>query len=527
MDLHHPTESRSSGPSQAERNASDALVAGLPEFRTVLELHAAHRFSEALPIASALARSHADSPVVWRTLAESLRRIGLLDDAGRAVERAILLRPEDPLSHVVLARIARARGHVGEAIDILESAVDRGLSCPEAWETLADTLWIAGEWSRLERALERSGMSDSPRMIISKGRLLARTLPERAIELWRGLLDDSSVSMAFRWQVGFEAVRLLDAEGRFREAFDLATMLHRGAAVRPDIDALEADVSAQVRMIAQLRSRPHTALAGHDPLGLGFVAGLPRSGTTLLEQMLDRHPSVCGIGEYEGVELIRARLESQGLWPTQLALLDTASVRDLARLYVDGAVARRRRPARWIIDKSMVAWRSMPAVAAVLPGATVIGITRDPRDCAISMFLAPLHPQTFGWNQDLSLTRRVIALERALMPAALEAFGVPHVAMSYEALVRQPRAAMMGILRLLQLPWDDAVLSPEHGDRIAVTRSNDQVRQPVSDSSVGRWRNYDFAFDSSWDGLAASHTWRVDNESARLAATESQSGPVR
>ena len=109
------------------------------------------------------------------------------------------------------------------------------------------------------------------------------------------------------------------------------------------------------------------------------------------------------------------------------------------------------------------------------------------------------------------------------MPAALEAFGIPHVSVPYEALVRQPRGAMMSILKLLQLPWDEAVLSPEKSDKVAITLSNEQVRKPISDSSIGRWKNYAFAFDSSWDGLAAAHAWRVDNESARLAALKTES----
>ena len=340
-------------------------------------------------------------------------------------------------------------------------------------------------------------------------------------------VDEPSLDMGVRWSLGFEAVRLLDRGGRYQEAFSLAQRLHSGAATRPDVDALDADVQEQLRLITRVRAERGVRQPTKDLLVIGFVAGLPRSGTTLLEQMLDRHPAMVGIGEYEGIDLVRSQLTSKGLWPARLQELGNESIRELARLYIMGALARRPRQAKWVLDKSVTTWRSIPALATLLPGAAVVHIARDPRDAAISMFLSPLNPASLGWNQDLSLIRRVIGMERALMPAALEAFGVPHVSVPYEALVRQPRGAMMSIFKLLQLPWDEAVLSPEKSDKVAITLSNEQVRKPISDSSIGRWKNYAFAFDSSWDGLAAAHTWRVDNESARLAALETGSAPDR
>ena len=490
-------------------------------------LHA-HRPQEAVDFTHRLLERHSDSARLWRLLARALCDMHQLDQAGRAVERAIALDPEEPLGHVALAEIAHKRGHVAEAIDILGSVVNtHGTTCHAAWFALARVLMVAADWSRLSDVIARSGCADSIGFAMPKGRLLAQHDPSAAIDLWMGLVNDTSQPMGVRWSIGFSAVGLLDREGRYGEAFALAQRLHGGAAVRPDVDALDADVQEQLRLITRVRAERGVSQPTKDLLGIGFVAGLPRSGTTLLEKMLDRHPAMAGIGEYEGIELVRSRLTSKGVWPARLQELGNDAIRDLARLYIMGALARRPRQTKWVLDKSVAAWQSVPAVATILPGAAVVHIARDPRDCAISMFLSPLNPASLGWNQDLSLVRRVIGMERTLMPAALEAFGIPHVSVPYEALVRQPRGAMMSILKLLQLPWDEAVLSPEKSDKVAITLSNEQVRKPISDSSIGRWKNYAFAFDSSWDGLAAAHAWRVDNESARLAALDSGSAPDR
>jgi tetratricopeptide (TPR) repeat protein len=488
----------------------------------------AHRASEAVALAQAATHRFPDSASAWRLLAAAFCQVGNLDRSAAAIERAIRLDPEQPLSHVVLADIAHKRNHVAQSIEILESVTSRwGATCSEAWVALTRVLMIAGEWSRLSDAIDRSGLADSPQLAWVRGRLIARSDPAAAIDLWMGVVDDVSYPMGLRWSLGFEAVRLLDKQKRYHEAFELAQRLHSGAAARPDVDALDADVQEQVRLIARLRAERGARQPSNELLGIGFVAGLPRSGTTLLEQMLDQHPAMVGIGEYEGLDLVRGQLTSRGLWPGRLQELSNESIRDLARHYIMGALARRPRKAQWVLDKSVTTWRSVPAVATLLPGAAVIHIARDPRDAAISMFLSPLNPASLGWNQDLSLIRRVIGMERSLMPAALEAFGLPHVSVPYEALVRHPRGAVMSILKLLQLPWDEAVLSPEKSNKVAITLSNEQVRKPISDSSIGRWKNYAFAFDSSWDGLAAAHAWRVDNESARLAALESQSEPGR
>jgi len=204
--------------------------------------------------------------------------------------------------------------------------------------------------------------------------------------------------MGLRWSIGFQAVRLLDRQKRYQEAFALAQRLHSGAAARPDVDALDADVQEQVRLIARLRAERGVRQPSKELLGMGFVAGLPRSGTTLLEQMLDQHPAMVGIGEYEGIDLVRGQLTARGVWPGRLQELSNESIRALARLYIVGALARRPRQAQWVLDKSVTTWRSIPAVATLLPGAAVIHIARDPRDAAISMFLSPLSPATLGWT---------------------------------------------------------------------------------------------------------------------------------
>jgi len=144
----------------------------------------------------------------------------------------------------------------------------------------------------------------------------------------------------------------------------------------------------------------------------------------------------------------------------------------------------------------------IPAVAAVLPGASFVRITRDPRDTAISMFLSNFHPKAWGFTASLSTIRRVIELERRIAPKAFEVLGLRAVNVRYEDLVDAPEREIRRVLETMGVEFDPVVLAPEANTRTVLTLSYEQVRRSINRSSIGRWRNYAFAFDGSWDALA-------------------------
>ncbi len=219
--------------------------------------------------------------------------------------------------------------------------------------------------------------------------------------------------------------------------------------------------------------------------------------------MLDRHPSISGIGEYEGAFTIRDSLVGSAHWPTNLRALKPADALQLATDYLQGATDRQRVGATMTFDKTLDAWRMLPALAAVLPSAAYLHITRDARDCAISMFLSNFHPVAWGFTRDLAMIRRIIELERSIVAPMFAALKLRAASIRYEDLVDDPEREIRRALDLLGMPWDSAVLSPEQNQRTVLTLSHDQVRRKINRSSIGRWKNYEFAFDDSWNSLSA------------------------
>jgi hypothetical protein len=280
--------------------------------------------------------------------------------------------------------------------------------------------------------------------------------------------------------------------------------MHRTTGGRFDLASVRGHVAAQRDSI--LRGAAKVPPCGPAVSGLGMVVALPRSGTTLLEQMLDCHPQATGIGEYPGLSEIGAALRAAGAWREGVPAPDPELARRLQGNYLAGARERGRPGARCLVDKTLYAWMWLPAVASVLPGTACLHVCRDPRDLAVSQYLGAF--ETNAFNQDLESIRGFIELERSILPDLLGALGLPHESLVYEDMVADPRAAAARALGLLGLPMDDAVLAPERNQRLVYTLSNDQVRRPINSASIGRWKNYEFAFDGSWDELAALHEAR-------------------
>jgi hypothetical protein len=240
--------------------------------------------------------------------------------------------------------------------------------------------------------------------------VLGRERPAEAIDALRRIAVPSAGVVLHR-VAGFELVQLLDRLGQHREAFELATSLHAATTPPYDLEGLLLRIREQCDLLA--RGTPWFTPRAEPVQGIAMVVGLPRSGTTLLEQMLDRHPAICGIGEYEGIDRMGDAVVSTGRWPRGLGMMRPEVAARVQAAYTGGLPRLRRPDATWTFDKTLSAWMWLPAVACFLPGAVCLHVERDPRDTAISMFLSFFNPRWYGWMSSLDSIRRVIDAERA------------------------------------------------------------------------------------------------------------------
>jgi hypothetical protein len=109
--------------------------------------------------------------------------------------------------------------------------------------------------------------------------------------------------------------------------------------------------------------------------------------------------------------------------------------------------------------------------------------------------------RSWGFTSSLASIRRVIELERKVVPAAIELLNLRAVSGVYEELVDHPQREIRRVLDVIGVPFDPIVLAPEANTRTVLTLSYEQVRRPINRSSIGRWKNYEFAFDAAWDTI--------------------------
>ncbi len=221
-----------------------------------------------------------------------------------------------------------------------------------------------------------------------------------------------------------------------------------------------------------------------------FVLGMPRSGTTLTEQIIASHPDVYGAGELRDLFSIAHRSANGVFYPQNLLEIDKAQLAAWGADYVSG-LQRRAPAARHITDKLPGNFIFTGLIHLMLPNAKIIHVNRNPVDNCISCFTQLFHiknEQTYNLSElghYYVQYARLMDHWRSILPAG--AF----LDVQYEEIVADQEAQARRIIEYCGLEWDDACLDFHKNKRSVRTASVAQVRQPIYNSSVEKWRNYE------------------------------------
>lgn len=231
-----------------------------------------------------------------------------------------------------------------------------------------------------------------------------------------------------------------------------------------------------------------------------FIVGLPRSGTTLTEQILASHPQVFGAGELgqipeliSRIELWERKLGSPMRYPLCLNELDSAST----RLYADHLLASLRALASagktFVIDKLPHNFENIGLIRLLFPRCKIIRVQRDPLDVAVSNYFTDYAAKQggMGFAYDLRWIAEQIQDEQRLMGHWHSVFPGEILDVCYEDLIANPLSEVQRLLDFLGLQWDESVMAFQTLDRPVKTASLWQVRQPIYSTSKGRWRRYE------------------------------------
>lgn len=438
-------------------------------------LLAGGRGREAEPWLREFAKKFPNSARALHDLSVSLQQQLRSDEAAGLCKRAIELEPDFAPAIASLARYYRSFNRYDEALELVTEAMER----------LGPQPALAEIYSRL---CDREGKAEEG----------ARVIRELLAGESRGSANNA---IGLKFGLG----RLEERAGRYDEAWEA---FHSANLTIPSVygyqqqELLFNEIKNTFNAWS-LASLPKATIPTDKPV---FVVGMPRSGTSLVEQVLSSHPDCYGAGELLTLSQIAMEMGHRlgGRWPTALANLTPEVANEFSARYLDH-INTLAPDAKRVVDKLPHNFKYIGLMSVLFPGARVIHCIRNPLDVCVSNYgtqLSPIHT----WRPRLETLAHAYNQYRSIMDHWRSEATIPILDVVYEDTIADIEKQARRIVDFVGLPWDEQCLKFYEHSRAVRTASTDQVRQPIYQSSKERWRRYEKHLGPLIEGLKKGGT---------------------
>ena len=426
-------------------------------------------------------------------------------------ERVLALATEErPGPHLSLGWALQEEGRLTEAGEHYRTAMALNPELAGAQLNLGGLHEELGQMAEAETAF-RTALRLQPNYAAAHSRLatlLRGKLPDADLAAMEQRLADPKLEQGPRGRLLFALAHVLDSRGDFARAADClrqanAATLEQGKGKR---DYVPADHEQFVDRLLQAFSADWFARvrgSGVETRRPIFVFGLPRSGTTLIEQVLASHPRIHGAGELrlarQSFEAIPTALERSDPPNDCVPALDTAALRRLADDHLAKLNARPEGGSERIVDKMPDNYMYLGLLAQMFPRAVFIHSRRDLRDVAVSCWMTDF--RSIRWASDPDHIASRFRQYRRLMDHWEAVLPVPIHTVDYEDTVADLEGVARRLVAACGLEWDPACLEFHRTQRPVRTASITQVRQPIYKQSVARWKNYEHDLEALFAAL--------------------------
>ena len=391
----------------------------------------------------------------WNLKAATLARLGDFDEGIKIYEDVLARVPNHARVWVSYGHMLKTIGRLADGIDAYRKAIAIKPTLGEAWWSLANLKTVrfdGDDLAAMQAALTASDLSDPDRIQLE-------------FALGKALHDADQADEAFDHFAKANALRLKTHPYRARST---TTIVDRCIA------AFTADAFAD---------RPGGCEAP-DPI---FVVGMPRAGSTLLEQILSSHSLVEGTTELQDIPTLSRNV---GAYPRDVLELDADARRRLGEEYLKRASVQRRTDRPYFVDKLPNNWLFVPFIQLILPNARIIDARRHPLGCCFSNFRQHFaHGQDFTYDleslgQYYSDYVRLMAHVDTVLPGRVHR-------VIYERMVDDTENEVRRLLDYCGLEFEPAVLEFHKTERAVRTPSSEQVRRPIYREATEEWRAYE------------------------------------
>jgi len=483
----------------------------------------------------------------WHNLGTVCKQMGKRDLAFTAFKNALLIDADRSETYLNMGTLLTQAAQFEDALVCFERAVERDPSLVSARTKLANQMSQRGKvnraeslfrqslamnpdhlegWMGLGRTLEDMGEADGalsaylnvlnrqPNNAMALGSYLsllpAKSEPELLPSLnpeadeprenWQNFAERYLRSEGLKDEakalVGYGLTKFHNRRKNYKQAAEsglLASDARRRSAGELDREALVKRIDQMIENYTAdfFQKNSRHGLGTDQPV---FIVGLPRSGTTLTEQILSAHPQLHGAGELPDIARLAALTidEEHNLWQAAevLAAKDETKTREIARKYLKALREGARKGSVRISDKSPLNFFQLSFAAVMFPNARIIHCHRNARDNALSIWMENFnHDQQWSTEfEDLAFFRKQY---QRLMKHWEEVLPLPILDMPYEETVADLEGQARRLLEFLDVPWDEQCLSFHKNERAVQTPSRWQVRQPIYTKSVERWKAYE------------------------------------
>ena len=423
-------------------------------------LHRQARTEEALAELDLLLAAEPDSPTHNNLKAAALGRIGDYEEALGLYERVLAVSPAYPKIWMSYGHVLKTVGRQEDSIVAYRQALALKPDLGEVWWSLANLKTVkfdAADIAKMQQALTQERLSDEDRFHLD-------------FALGKALDDQKDAEGAFAHYAAANALR------------------------REQLDYDPSDISRQVdRAIALFtpaffEARQGAGCDGPDPI---FILGMPRAGSTLIEQILASHSQVEGTMELPDIPALATRTgEGHQRYPGSMNDLSAEALKALGEDYLQRTRIQRKQGRPFFIDKLPNNWLYTAFIHLILPKAKIIDARRDPMDCCFSNFRQHFaRGQSFSYSLE-DMGRYYGDYVRLMRHLDETLPGRVHRVI-HEDLLDEPETQIRTLLDHLGLPFEEACLQFHETKRAVRTASSEQVRRPINRDGVGQWRPYE------------------------------------
>jgi tetratricopeptide (TPR) repeat protein len=494
----------------------------------------ANRLPEAEPLLRALLKDDPFDVRAIRLFAELAGRIGRYQDAENLLRRAVELAPgftparanlalvlyrtnraaealeqlalvtqEDPdnLGHANLAAAANGRiGAFDEALALYARVLRDAPDQPRVWMSYGHMLKTVGQQADGIAAYRRAialmpGLGEA---WWSLANLKTVRFDEGDIAAMEAALADPALGAEDRWHLDFALGKAFEdrreAELAFRHYAAGNALRRKRIPYKAEDTAAMVDGLIATATPALFAAHGQDGCPAPDPI---FIVGMPRSGSTLVEQILASHSQVEGTSELPDVTQLARQIED---YPQGLAGLSAETLRAMGESYLKTTRIQRHTDRPLFIDKMPNNWVHVPLIRLMLPRARIIDARRHPLGCCFSNFKQHF-ARGQGFSYDLADMGRYYADYVRLM-AHVDAVLPGHVhRVIYERMVENTEAEVRALLQFCGLPFEEACLAFHRTERAVRTASSEQVRQPIYRDGTEAWKPFEPWLDPLKDAL--------------------------